>query len=140
MEKLNVNDILLSCEIELNKEEYFNVVLETLERIGMYSKKTNTLFQSCYILHKKGKFYIVHFKELYALDNNTCTMDYQDLAIRNLIANILENWGLIKIITPAKQKNEPVANIHDVTIIPHKDKKNFILKPKYTFYCMRKKK
>lgn len=140
MEKLNVNEILLSCEIKLNKEEYFNVVLETLERIGMYSKKNNTLFQSCHILHKRGKFYIVHFKELYALDNNECTMDYHDLAIRNLIASILENWGLIEIITPIKQKNEPIANIHDITIVPHKDKKNYILKPKYTFYCMRNKK
>lgn len=133
----NVNDHLLSCEVELVKKDNFNMIIETLERMGMVSESTNTLFQSCHILQKKGKFYIVHFKEMFALDGKESTMNWGDLAIRNLIARILENWNLIKIKN--KDNGEPVAKNEKIKIIPHNERKKWNLKSKYLFCCYRGK-
>src|SRR5271166_1234992 len=85
-------------EITLPTPESFLLVKETLTRIGIASKKTRTLWQSCHILHKKGKYYIVHFKELFTLDNKVSNLTDDDIARRNIIAKLLQDWGLLTII------------------------------------------
>lgn len=132
---IDIDKVLLNCEVKLKNEKQFNVVIETLERIGMVNKDKKTLYQSCHILHKKNKYYIVHFKEMFKLDGKYCDMNYKDLAIRNLIASLLEKWGLIEIIN--KSDDMPIANHKSIYIISHEDKKNWTLSPKYKFLCYR---
>lgn len=139
MSNFDINNILLSCEVELTNSNNFNVIVETLERIGSLNKRIKTLFQSCHILHKMNKFYIVHYKEMYALDGKNYKMNYQDLAVRNLIAKILENWKLIKIKTPHYERKEPIADMKSIVIIPFKERKNWNIKAKYIFGCYRRK-
>ena len=92
---VNIDDLL---EVRLKQEDDFLKVRETLTRIGVASRKDRTLYQSCHILHKKGKYYIVHFKELFALDGKPTDFTDNDLGRRNTIANLLEEWGLINIV------------------------------------------
>lgn len=136
MNKVNMNKYVLTREIELTNPNNFTLVMETLERMGMVSKLHKTLFQSCHLLHKKNKLYIVHFKEMYILDRKYSSLTLNDIAIRNLISVLLEKWGLIKLINPIE--DEPVARGSSITIIPHKDKNNWKLEPKYTFHSLRK--
>jgi hypothetical protein len=109
----------------------FLVVKETLSRIGILSKQKNTLYQSCHILHKKGKYYIVHFKELFSLDGKPTTITSDDILRRNKIANLLESWGLCVIV------NKDVCDVDDVetpirvNIISHKDKDKYNFVTKY---------
>lgn len=117
-------------EVTLKSDEDFLKVKETLTRIGISSKKDNILYQSCHILHKKGKFYIVHFKELFQLDGKATNYDENDLARRNTIVNLLEEWGLVAIVNP-KQTTEPVAPLNQIKIISYKDKSNWNLSSKY---------
>lgn len=117
-------------EIRLKNPDDFLKVRETLTRIGVSSKKENKLYQSCHILHKRGKFYIVHFKELFALDGLPTDMDDMDRGRRNTIANLLEEWGLVEVVDP-KMSSEPIASLAQMKIIPYKDKKNWELVPKY---------
>lgn len=119
-------------EVNLVAPDNFLLVKETLTRIGVASKKDNTLYQSCHILHKQGKYYIMHFKELFLLDGkkNTDFSD-NDRARRNTIANLLEEWGLIQIVDRSKTE-EPVVPISHVKIIPFKDKNNWTLLAKYS--------
>ena len=124
---LKVEDLL---EITLKAEDDFLKVRETLTRIGVSSKKENKLYQSCHILHKRGKFYIVHFKELFALDGLPTDIDDTDIGRRNTIANLLEEWGLVNIVDP-KKSSEPIVSLAQMKIIPHKDKQNWELVPKY---------
>lgn len=124
---LKVEDLL---EITLKAEDDFLKVRETLTRIGVSSKKENKLYQSCHILHKRGKFYIVHFKELFALDGLPTDIDDTDLGRRNTIANLLEEWGLINIVDQ-KKASEPIVSLAQMKIIPFKDKQNWELVPKY---------
>lgn len=124
---LKVEDLL---EITLKTEDDFLKVRETLTRIGVSSKKENKLYQSCHILHKRGKFYIVHFKELFALDGLPTDIDDTDLGRRNTIANLLEEWGLIDIVDQ-KKASEPIVSLAQMKIIPFKDKQNWELVPKY---------
>lgn len=124
---LKVEDLL---EITLKAEDDFLKVRETLTRIGVSSKKDNKLYQSCHILHKRGKFYIVHFKELFALDGLPTDIDDTDIGRRNTIANLLEEWGLVNIVDP-KKASEPIVSLAQMKIIPHKDKSNWELVPKY---------
>lgn len=124
---LKAEDLL---EVRLKAEDDFLKVRETLTRIGVSSKKDNKLYQSCHILHKRGKFYIVHFKELFALDGLPTDIDDTDIGRRNTIANLLEEWGLVEIVD-SKKANEPIVSLAQMKIIPHKDKQNWELVPKY---------
>jgi len=118
-------------EVTLNEQDDFLKVRETLTRIGIASRKDKTLYQSCHVLHKQGRYYIVHFKELFALDGNPANFDQGDLARRNTIANLLNDWGLIKLVDESKSA-DPVAPMSQIKIIPHKDKDEWTLEAKYT--------
>jgi Bacteriophage translational regulator len=117
-------------EVTLDKNDDFLKVKETLTRIGLASKKDNTLYQSCHILHKQGKYYIVHFKELFALDGKPYDITENDLARRNTIANLLEEWELIKIVRP-EQTDDPIVSLSQIKIIPFKEKSQWNLVTKY---------
>ena len=98
---MNIDELL---EVKLKKEDDFLKVRETLTRIGVASRKDKTLYQSCHILHKKGKYYVVHFKELFALDGKPTDFTDNDLGRRNTIANLLEEWGLIEIVKASQAR------------------------------------
>lgn len=118
-------------EVLLEESDDFLKVRETLTRIGVASKKDNTLYQSCHILHKRGKYYVVHFKELFALDGKETDLTENDLSRRNAIVNLLEDWGLVKIVDK-KQTEVPVPIfLSQVKIISHKEKSDWQLVPKY---------
>jgi DNA relaxase NicK len=118
-------------EVLLTDSENFLKIKETLTRIGISSKKENKLYQSCHILHKKGKYYIVHFKELFALDGLAGELSEQDKARRNTIANLLVEWGLVKIVN-MDIASDPIAPLNHMKILPHAEKKNWELVPKYS--------
>jgi len=118
-------------EVTLNEQDDFLKVRETLTRIGIASRKDKTLYQSCHVLHKQGRYYIVHFKELFALDGKPANFDQGDLARRNTIANLLNDWWLIKLVDESKSA-DPVAPMSQIKIIPHKDKDEWTLEAKYT--------
>ena len=124
---INITDLV---EVTLNEQDDFLKVRETLTRIGVASKKDKTLFQSCHILHKRGQYYIVHFKELFALDGKPTDITENDIARRNTVANLLEDWELIKIVTK-EQTTEPTVSLSQVKIISHKEKADWELVPKY---------
>lgn len=117
-------------EVRLTDPENFLKIRETLTRIGVASKKDKILYQSCHILHKKQKYYIVHFKELFKLDGKPSTLTELDIARRNTIATFLEEWGLLEIIDKSKT-NSPKANISQIKVLPHKEKVDWTLEPKY---------
>lgn len=125
-----MNAVSNMVEVLLEKEDDFLKVRETLTRIGVASRKTNTLFQSCHILHKQGKYYIVHFKELFALDGKPFTFSEEDQGRRNAIANLLDEWGLVKLVDKNKS-SEPLVPITKIKIIPFKEKNDWELCPKY---------
>ena len=116
-------------EVTLKEPDDFLKVKETLTRIGVASKKSNTLFQSCHILHKQGKYYIVHFKELFALDGKNTNFSLNDLQRRNRIAQLLSDWGLISIVTP--EKIEDLAPLNQIKVLAFRDKSQWILESKY---------
>jgi hypothetical protein len=118
-------------EVTLSKEDDFLKVRETLTRIGVAAKKDNILYQSCHILHKQGKYYIVHFKELFELDGKPSSISENDIARRNTIANLIAEWGLVKLVDPDKTK-ENIAPISQIKILPHKEKAEWQLVSKYT--------
>lgn len=117
-------------EVNLLEQEDFLKIKETLTRIGVASKKDNTLFQSCHILHKQGKYYIVHFKELFMLDGKPSNFSDDDVARRNTIASLLEQWGLLKVVN-AESLKEHMAPISQIKIISHKEKDDWQLVAKY---------
>lgn len=117
-------------EVRLGEQDDFLKVKETLTRIGVASRKDNTLYQSCHILHKQGKYYIVHFKELFALDGKPTNFSDDDKGRRNSIATLLDEWGLIKIVD-ADQVAEPRIPLSQVKILPFKDKGSWTLVTKY---------
>lgn len=125
---MNIVDTLL--EIKLREEDDFLKVRETLTRIGVASRKDKTLYQSCHILHKQGKFYIVHFKEMFALDGKPTNFSDEDKGRRNTIAKLLEDWGLITIVDP-NQAQDPKAMLNQIKILPHKEKDEWTLVQKY---------
>jgi CRISPR/Cas system-associated endoribonuclease Cas2 len=125
-------DLLNSfLEVKLSNPEDFLKIKETLTRIGVASRKDNKLFQSCHILHKQSKYYIVSFKELFALDGKLYDFSDEDRGRRNTIAFLLQDWGLIKIINE-NNFSEPRASISQIKIISHKEKGEWELIPKYT--------
>ena len=117
-------------EVELSNEEAFLKVKETLTRIGVASRKDKKLYQSCHILHKKGKYYIVHFKELFTLDGKNSSFSEEDQGRRNTIANLLEEWDLVKIVEPEKTQDN-IAPLAQIKILPYKEKSEWELVAKY---------
>ena len=117
-------------EVGLNADDDFLKVRETLTRIGVASRKDKTLYQSCHILHKQGKYYIVHFKELFALDGKPTNFSENDVARRNTVTNLLAEWGLVDLVDP-EASVEPVAPLSQIKILPYKDKDEWILNAKY---------
>ena len=116
-------------EITLNEPDDFLKVRETLTRIGVASRKDNKLFQSCHILHKQGRYFIVHFKELFLLDGKPSNLLENDVQRRNTISVLLADWGLITILKPEAAKD--VAPLRQIKVIPFKDKSQWELCPKY---------
>ncbi len=123
---IEISDLL---EVELPSPDNFLKVKETLTRIGVCSNKDKKLWQSCHILHKRGKYYITHFKELFALDGLPTNFGEEDLARRNKIATLLEEWGLLKVVD--KSKAVPSCEINQIKILAHSEKKDWTLEPKY---------
>lgn len=117
-------------EVLLKDDDDFLKIRETLTRIGVASHKNKTLYQSCHILHKQGKYYIVHFKELFALDGKPSNFGDDDIGRRNTIANLLAEWGLIKLVSDEKTK-EPIAPLNQIKVLPYKDKAEWNLETKY---------
>ena len=123
-------DINSLVEVTLNNPDDFLKVRETLTRIGVASKKEKTLYQSCHILHKQGRYYIVHFKELFALDGKPSNITESDVARRNTIIKLLKEWELVEINQPDSVEN-PVAPISQIKVLPFKDKDEWELTAKY---------
>ena len=117
-------------EVKLRSSEDFLKIRETLTRIGVASRRDKVLFQSCHILHKQGRYYIVHFKELFALDGKPTNFSDEDKARRNTIANLLAEWELIDVVDPERTK-EPVAPLNQIKILAHKEKNDWKLEAKY---------
>jgi hypothetical protein len=116
-------------EVDLIVPDNFLKVRETLTRIGIASRKDKKLFQSCHILHKQGKYFIVHFKELFALDGKESDITMSDIERRNVIAELLQDWGLLKILD--KSKAEPKASLSQIKVVSFKEKSEWELVPKY---------
>ena len=116
-------------EVRLKNPDDFLKIRETLTRIGVASKKDKTLYQSCHILHKQGRYFIVHFKELFALDGKESNITSNDVERRNTIASLLQDWGLLKILNPSKA--EPKASLSQIKVVTHKEKDEWELVPKY---------
>ena len=116
-------------EVILNEPDDFLKVRETLTRIGVASRKDNKLFQSCHILHKQGRYFIVHFKELFLLDGKKSNLEENDVSRRNTIAQLMSDWGLITVQN--KEKLKPLAPLRQIKILSFKDKDKWELCPKY---------
>lgn len=116
-------------EITLNEPDDFLKVRETLTRIGIASRKEKKLFQSCHILHKQGRYFIVHFKELFLLDGKKATLEEADVARRNTIATLLSDWGLVNIINSSKTTDK--APLRQIKIVSFREKDEWELCPKY---------
>ena len=119
----------LGIEIELNQKDDFLKIRETLTRIGISSRRENKLYQSCHILHKRGRYAIMHFKEMFILDGLESTLGDDDVARRNTIAKLLEEWELLEILD--EDFCEPELSMSKIKIIPFKEKENWELIPKY---------
>ncbi len=117
-------------EVRLGEEDDFLKVRETLTRIGVASRKDKTLYQSCHILHKQGKYYIVHFKELFALDGKPSDFSTEDKGRRNTIVKLLSDWGLIVVVDPNKIV-DPQTPLNQIKILPFKEKNEWSLVTKY---------
>ena len=127
------NEALVSelVEITFPEKDDFLKIRETLSRIGVASRKEKELFQSCHILHKRGKYYIVHFKELFKLDGKQSNFDESDIARRNTIVDLLRQWSLVKVLDP-KRIEEPRAPLSQIKVIPYKEKNQWKLTQKYS--------
>lgn len=124
-------------EVTLEEQDDFLKVRETLSRIGVASKKDKKLFQSCHILHKQGRYYIVHFKELFALDGKPTNFSEEDEGRRNTIANLMAEWGLLMLVDVKKSK-EPVAPISQIKVLSYSEKEDWELITKYSIGTKRK--
>ena len=116
-------------QVNLPEPDNFLKVKETLTRIGIASRKERKLYQSCHILHKQGKYYIVHFKELFALDGKESNLTNNDIERRNTVASLLEDWGLLKIIRD--EDAQPQASLSQIKVLSFKEKDEWELVPKY---------
>ena len=116
-------------EVTIKQPDDFLKVRETLTRIGVASRKDKTLFQSCHILHKQGKYYITHFKELFALDGKNSSLSLNDIQRRNTIALLLQDWNLIEVVQPTLVENK--APLSQIKVLPFKEKNEWNLVAKY---------
>ena len=124
-------------EVLLNEPDDFLKVRETLTRIGVASRKEKKIYQSCHILHKQGKYYLVHFKELFALDGKRANLTINDVQRRNRIAQLLADWGLISITD--LQKIQDIAPLNQIKVLAYRDKGDWILETKYNIGNKKKK-
>ena len=126
-----MNDLLNSLvEVKIAEEEDFLKIKETLTRIGVASRKEKKLYQSCHIFHKQGKYYIVHFKEMFAIDGKPSNFSDEDKGRRNKIIELLQDWGLLKVVESEMIK-DPLASMSQIKIINHKEKDEWTLEAKY---------
>jgi hypothetical protein len=116
-------------EVLLPEPDNFLKIRETLTRIGIASRKEQKLYQSCHILHKQGRYFIVHFKELFALDGKESNITSNDVERRNTVAGLLADWGLLDIVTPSKA--EPKVSLSQIKVVAYKEKNEWDLVPKY---------
>ena len=123
----NASDMV---EVRLKQPDDFLKVRETLTRIGVASRGDKKLYQSCHILHKQGKYYIVHFKELFLLDGKHSDFNENDLQRRNRITKLLSDWGLVEVVDDERINN--IASVSQIKILPHKEKNEWTLVPKYS--------
>ena len=130
---MNENEDLIKdlVEITFPEKDDFLKIRETLSRIGVASRKEKELFQSCHILHKRGKYYITHFKELFKLDGKPSSLEEGDIGRRNTIVTLLAQWKLVSVVNP-NQINEPTAPLSQIKIIPFKEKIEWKLTTKYS--------
>ena len=131
---LNLDELI---EVRLNEPDDFLKAKETLSRIGVASKKEKTLYQSCHILHKQGKYYIVHFKQLFLLDGKTSDFSEEDRGRVNTISNLLAEWGLVSLVDERKSE-DPIAPLSVIKIISHREKSEWNLVTKYNIGKKRK--
>jgi hypothetical protein len=117
-------------EVKIAEEEDFLKIKETLTRIGVASRKEKKLYQSCHIFHKQGKYYIVHFKEMFAIDGKPSNFSDEDKGRRNKIAELLQDWGLLKVVE-SEIITDPLASMSQIKIINHKEKDDWTLEAKY---------
>ena len=125
---ISITDLV---EVTLKEKDDFLKVRETLTRIGVASKKDKIIYQSCHILHKQGKYYIVHFKELFALDGKPTDISENDLSRRNAIVKLLQDWELVGIVNKDKAENPEPIMLSQIKILSHKEKGEWELVPKY---------
>ena len=124
-------------EVTIKQPDDFLKVRETLTRIGVASRKDKTLFQSCHILHKQGKYYITHFKELFALDGKHANLTLNDVQRRNRIAQLLADWGLVEVVDV--EKIQQISPLNQIKVLGYKDKQDWILETKYNIGAKKKK-
>jgi len=124
-------------EVVLNEPDDFLKVRETLTRIGVASRKEKKIYQSCHILHKQGRYFLVHFKELFALDGKHANLTQNDVQRRNRIAQLLGDWGLISIVDASKISD--IAPLNQIKVLAYKDKQDWILETKYNIGSKKKK-
>ena len=117
-------------EVRLKEDDDFLKVKETLTRIGIASRREKKLYQSCHILHKQGKYYIVHFKELFALDGKPTNLSENDIERRNTVVNLLHEWDLVEMVNP--EKAQPTVSIRQMKILPFSEKPEWDLQAKYS--------
>tara|TARA_R100001129_G_scaffold183953_1_gene167601 strand:- start:1765 stop:2205 length:441 start_codon:yes stop_codon:yes gene_type:complete len=124
-------------EVVLGEPDDFLKVRETLTRIGVASRKEKKIYQSCHILHKQGRYYLVHFKELFALDGKHANLTLNDVQRRNRIAQLLADWGLVEIVDT--DKIQQIAPLNQIKVLAYKDKQDWILETKYNIGAKKKK-
>jgi len=122
----------LGIEVELKEDDDFLKVKETLTRLGVAPKKDKRLFQSCHILHKRGNYAIMHFKEMFILDGKETNLSEEDIARRNRITALLEEWGLLKVKKSKWLQTQPKIPMNSIKVLPYSDRKNWELCSKYT--------
>jgi 2-polyprenyl-6-methoxyphenol hydroxylase-like FAD-dependent oxidoreductase len=124
-------------EVSLNEPDDFLKVRETLTRIGVASRKEKKIYQSCHILHKQGRYYLVHFKELFALDGKHANLTLNDVQRRNRIVQLIADWGLVTILKP--EKITDIAPLNQIKVLAYKEKDEWILETKYNIGAKKKK-
>ena len=127
----------MMIEVILNEPDDFLKVRETLTRIGVASRKEKKLYQSCHILHKQGRYFITHFKELFALDCKHANLTVNDIQRRNRIVQLIADWGLVEVVDVSKVQD--IAPLNQIKVLPHKEKGDWILETKYNIGSKRKK-
>lgn len=131
---ISIDDLV---EVKIEEQDDFLKIRETLSRIGVASKKDRKLYQSCHILHKQGKYYIVHFKELFALDGKPSNFSEDDEGRRNTIANLMAEWGLLSLVDPKKSQS-PLTPISQIKVLSYNEKDDWELITKYSIGTKRR--